>query len=274
MALTGVPERIETHIKPLDIWLWISVYGTEKEYFVAVFENITQRKLAAEQIEKALHEKEVLLKEIHHRVKNNLTVISSLLEMQARISQDERVQTAFQNSQSRIQAMSAIHEQLYRSANLSHIDMDSYITGLAGELSELYAVPNIGKRIEVRDVQLVIDQAIPCGLIINELLTNAFKYAFTAGAGEPAVGSGLNARQVAVSMQRDHEHCILLVSDNGCGLPDGFDVQSAKSLGLKLVNRLAGQLEGDLEVTSAAGRGTTYRITFPVQDITGCSGAS
>jgi PAS domain S-box-containing protein len=265
VALTGEPERFETQIEALDIWLSISVYSTGKEYFVAVFENITGRKRAEEQIKKALDEKEILLKEIHHRVKNNLTIVSSLLELQARASQDERLKSAFQNSQQRIQAMTAIHEQLYRSDNLARIDMAKYIAALAEDLRSAYARTEVALQVDVKNVYLGIDQAIPCGLLLNELLTNALKYAFTAGPDRQAGSSALLESQIIVSMHPEDGRYILLVRDNGCGLPGEFDVQTARSLGLKLVNRLAGQLHGELEVTSVAGSGTSFTITFLVQ---------
>jgi two-component sensor histidine kinase len=223
-------------------------------------QDIVKRKLAEEQIKKALAEKEVLLKEVHHRVKNNLTVISSLLELQAHASQDERIKSAFRNSQQRIQAMTAIHEQLYRSDNLAQIDMAKYIAGLAEDLRSAYALSEVAIQVDIQDIHLSIDQAIPCGLMLNELLTNALKYAFPAGSDR----SG-QEQVITIGMREENQKIILQVSDNGAGIPEGFDMRSARSLGLKLVNRLTGQLQGDLDVASAAGRGTNYTITFPVQ---------
>ena len=234
--------------------------------------DITEQKQMETQLRAALAEKEVLLREVHHRVKNNLATISSLLELQARASQDARVQVAFQESQQRIRSMTQIHEQLYRSESLTTIDMSQYVAGMAEELRYIYSKGEIMVQVDVQQVKLTIDQAIPCGLIINELITNALKYAFPATQAEDSSPAPtmdqLSRRQVLVSLQADGDRCRLRVSDNGVGLPADFDIQTTRTLGLRLVSRLAVQLGGELEVESMpdnAGDGAAFQIDFPIR---------
>ncbi len=227
-------------------------------YYYGFITEITERVRAEETIKASLAEKEVLLKEIHHRVKNNLAVISALLELQARASQDDSLKTAFKDSQQRIQAMAAIHEQLYRSQNLSQIDMLKYVEALAEGLLASDILSDVKISVAVQDVTLDIDHAIPCGLIINELVTNAMKYAF-----KNIRNADKQERKITICLNQEKEAYVLKVSDNGVGLPDSLDVKHTKTLGLKLVNRLIGQLEGTLDVESSQV-GAIFIITFPV----------
>ncbi len=241
-------------------------------YYEGTVEDITERKLAELQVQAALAEKEVLLREIHHRVKNNLAMISSLLELQARASGDARVKVAFQESQQRIRAMTQIHEQLYRSESLSTIDMSRYVSGLADELRYLYTRGEVAVQVDVEQVNLNIDQAIPCGLIINELVTNALKYAFPRQTEADKAGSSpdshLPVRQVIIMLHALGEQCLLSISDNGTGMPSGLDIRTTRTLGLRLVSRLADQLGGSLTVNGEghlAGKGTVFQILFPLR---------
>jgi PAS domain S-box-containing protein len=272
---TGEPFCAEYRIFTRDgrtIWLhdecvWVYDEQHQIEYIQGFELDITERKRAEQQLQAALAEKEVLLREIHHRVKNNLMVIASLLDLQANASQDERVRSAIQNSQGRLRAMSSIHEQLYRYDNLAQIDMGHYITGLTDGLRSAYSLSEVRMDVDVRDVKLNIDQAIPCGLILNELLTNALKYAFNNAPVQQQV--------ITVSLvqgdEDDHGEkgkagvYILQVSDNGAGLPDGLDVTTTRTLGLRLVNGLTDQLHGKLAMKSAPGAGCLFTITFPAQ---------
>jgi two-component sensor histidine kinase len=216
-------------------------------------QEINERKRAEEKITASLKEKEVLLKEIHHRVKNNLQVISSLLKLQCRSIPDKQTIAIFQESQNRIESMAFIHEQLYQSKNLSRIDFNEYICKLASSLFCAYEVSanTIALKINVDNVLLDIHAAIPCGLIINELVSNSLKYAFSAGKkGELSIG-----------MRSDNDHdYTLIVADNGVGFPKDIDFQNTKSLGLQLVNALTDQLEGTIELNSHIG--TEFKITF------------
>jgi PAS domain S-box-containing protein len=232
------------------------VNGSGEVYRVAgVADDVTESKQALEQIKMSLHEKEVLLKEIHHRVKNNMQVITSLLSLQSKNIKDEQALSVFQDSQNRVKSMALIHETLYQSKDLSRIDFAEYLQKLVAHVSRSYRLrPEAVKiNIKVDNVSLPIDMAVPCGLIINELASNSIKYAFPADKrGEVNITFG----------QADAEY-ILCVSDTGVGLPEGFDPEKGKSLGMKLVRMLTEQLGGELECRN--GVGTTFEIKFPEQ---------
>ncbi|MCG2828368.1 histidine kinase dimerization/phosphoacceptor domain -containing protein [Methanothermobacter sp. K4] len=204
-----------------------------------------------EKLLKSLEEKELLLREIHHRVKNNLQVVSSLLNLQSSYIKDPQIVSTLKDSQGRVMSMSMIHEKLYRSENLSDIDVRGYIEGLVRSIMFSYQKPDqsVDVRFDVDRVKLNIDTIMPLGLIVNELVTNAFKYAFPNGDGE-----------LLVSLKRRGDRFVLRVADNGVGLPPDFSFENLRSLGMLLVRNLTGQLDGTLEYTS--GSGTEFRIEF------------
>ncbi|MBD2459823.1 PAS domain S-box protein [Oscillatoria sp. FACHB-1407] len=224
--------------------------------------DLTERKQAEDLIRASLEEKEVLLKEIHHRVKNNLQIVSSLLRLQARSIDDEKIQTLFQESQNRVQAMALIHKKLYGSKELAHIDFVSYVQSLADDLMDSYEVQpsSIQLMVDLEPVDLNIDIAISCGLIINELITNILKYAFPTEHGEIKIRGRvlLPAREVPPTVDPYYE---LSVCDNGIGLPDTFDIHQTTTLGLRLVSRLTRQLRGTIDIDRS--NGTLIKITFP-----------
>jgi len=223
---------------------------------LSITRDITERKLAEEQIQKSLREKEILLKEIHHRVKNNLQIIMSLLNLQnSRISNDE-IKNLFSQCTTRIKAMALIHEMLYNSKELSSIDLKDYASALANELKEIYnaATGSPELRFSMTSVLLNIDKAIPCGLIINELVSNSFKYAFP----EKLDRNGI----IDISLVENEHFVELVVSDNGIGLPAYIDINNCESLGLSLVIKLAKQLRGTLEIIRDSG--TAFKIRFPL----------
>jgi PAS domain S-box-containing protein len=243
--------------------------GESKPYQVyATFNDITARKQATDQLRASLDEKVVLLQEIHHRVKNNLQVISSLLDMQAMRSLDPLAAQVLQDSQNRVRAMALVHEKLYRSQDLSSIDIAEYVRGVTGYLLGMYADHSRGVslNVQVDDVSLDLDMAIPCGLIINELVSNALKYAFPSGEGgtlsEGGPPDGDRRDEICVQLRaQENGRLALVVSDNGVGLPPGLDLNSPESLGLRLVSMLAQQLRGSLELDRSGG--TRFTITFP-----------
>lgn len=198
-------------------------------------------------IEEALREKEALLKEIHHRVKNNLQVISSILNMQSRSTANPDMLSAIQEGQSRVKAMALIHQKLYQSEQLSEIDFKEYAEDLVAHLSSVFEGDKNGavrKTVEASDIKLDVDIAIPLGLILNELISNAYKYAFE-GRGEG---------KISIALKKLEEGKLQLeVADNGNGLPADFSIDKAKSLGLKLVNILTRQLNGELRIRSENG---------------------
>ncbi len=221
--------------------------------YLAIRFDITSRKRIEEQIKTSLHEKEVLLKEIHHRVKNNLQIISSLLSLQAEYLKDSEVLAIFKDSQNRINSMALIHEKLYQSKDLARINFSDYIHDLVASLLYTYDI-NISKvvlKIEADEILLGIDTAIPCGLIINELVLNALKYAFP----------GTEKGEVYVGL-RSLDDCkyTLTVQDDGVGLPEGLDFRNTESLGLQLVNALVNQLGGTIAVENLGG--VKFEISF------------
>ena len=200
-----------------------------------------------------LGEKEVLLKEVHHRVKNNLQVISSLLNLQSAKISDLEAKDILRESQNRVRTMALIHEKLYQSSDLAQVDFASYLRSLVNFLSQSYRgkSDNVSIQVEAENILLDIDTAIPCGLIVNELVSNSLKYAF------PDNRHG----QIKLICQHAAEgRYVLTVSDDGVGLPPGFDISKTPSLGHKLVISLANQLDGKLEIDDE--QGTTFRILF------------
>ncbi len=222
---------------------------------IEYFRDITPRKEAEESLKASLHEKEILLKEIHHRVKNNMQVISSLLSLQSRHLQDPAAIAMFRESQHRIRSMALVHEKLYQSQDLSRIDFASYLENLLVYLFHAYPVNSRGVRLrtEVDNVTLDINTAIPCGLLVSELVTNALKHAFPDGGGG----------EILVSLQpREGGRFILTVKDTGVGYPAGLDFRVAETFGMQLVSMLLQQLDGTIDMTAVPGAGTEFRVEF------------
>ena len=218
--------------------------------------DITVRKQAEERLKASLKEKEVLLQEIHHRVKNNLQVISSLLNLQAGYVDDPQTLSIFRDSQHRIRSMALIHEKLYQSKNLAQIDFADYIRDLGAYLvrSQNACARGVSLNIQADDVFLGIDTAVPCGLILNELVSNTLKHAFPNGR------SGKTRIKLTTGSEG---RLTLVVGDNGVGFPADVDFRESETLGLQLVNSLVEQLDGAIEMKSASG-GTEFKITFAV----------
>jgi two-component sensor histidine kinase len=212
--------------------------------------DITQRKHAEEQIRKSLHEKEILLKEIHHRVKNNLQIISSLLSLQSRSLHDTSAQDAISESRNRVKSMSLIHEQLYQDDIMSGVDMKDYLERLVKSLTASYALDT--DRVQVKlatdPLLLDVDTAIPLGLILNELVSNSMKYAF------PELRSGV----IKVSLTERVSELRLVVEDDGVG----FDAskKSDQSFGLSMIRSLMRKLKAEMNIVSEAG--TTVELVI------------
>jgi len=201
----------------------------------------------------SLREKEVLLKEVHHRVKNNLQVISSLLNLQARYLPDPAAREIFRASQHRVQSIALVHEKLYQSADLSHVDFGDYTVALLDNLFETFdAGPRgISKLVDIGAIRLSVDIAIPCGLIVNELVTNALKHAFPGG----------REGTVRVILRESADGALdLTVGDDGVGLPEGMDPRKTSSLGLDLVFTFADQLDAEVKIGNQGG--SFYRFRF------------
>ncbi len=221
-----------------------------------ILRDISERVSIEERLRASLKEKDVMLTEIHHRVKNNLQVISSLLQLQSSQAGDPRLEALFAESQNRILSMAYVHEELYRSGDLAHINLKDYAQRLAHRLIHaLTRTRGIGLELALQDMQVTIDQAVPCGLILNELISNALEHAFE----EHQQG------RIAVSVSLDQGRARLMVSDDGKGVPADFDLSTSQSLGLQLVVRLARQLRGRVVLDSRPGQGASFSVEFPLQ---------
>ena len=214
-----------------------------------------QQKDADERIKASLLEKEVLLKEIIHRVKNNLQIISSLLQLQSRETQDEKALRSFQVSRERILAIALVHEKLYQSEDLAKIDFVGYIKSLADDLRSSYGLgsQNVTLKIEVRDILLGVDTAIPCGVIINELVVNSLKHAFPEG--QPG--------EIAIRFREEDRQYTIIFKDDGVAFPKDLDVSRPSSLGLTIVKALTDQLGGAMDMDHQDG--CEIKITFPAK---------
>jgi PAS domain S-box-containing protein len=234
------------------------LHGVEERNLgcVVTLTDITDRKRAEEQVRASLAEKEAMLKEIHHRVKNNLQIISSLITLQANQLSDEKLREELDDMSRRIRSMALVHEQLYQTDNLAQVDFADYATRMLHALWRSHGAmaKKIRLNLELSSVALPIETAIPCGLILNELAINAIKYAFPdEGDGEVTVGLHFDSAANTVSLR---------VRDNGVGLPAGMDWRQSPSLGLRLVQILTGQLRGTVE--TGTGPGAEFELTFPL----------
>jgi len=236
-------------------WFRVVVVPSGKDIAILA-QDITKRKVAEEAIKASLHEKEVMLKEIHHRVKNNLQVISSLVSMQADGSGDETVREVLRDVTYRVRSMALVHEKLYHSESLARIDFAEYAQSLLGYLWRAHgaAAESVELSLDLEPVELPVDTAMPCGLILNELAGNALKHAFR----------GRIEGEVAVSLRGADGSISLSVRDNGVGLPPDLNWRHAESLGLRLVQMLAGQLQAAVEVDQCGG--TEFLITFKLPE--------
>lgn len=248
-------ENNENQIGRQRNMLWILVLIAIAIVLLAalLFQRYRAERKHAGELQKLVSEKDLLLREIHHRVKNNLQLVSSLLSLQDANSEGSGSQNLLQN-QERIHTLSLLHEQLYRSSDLKAISFREYVKLLLEHISNSFskAGSSIQMHCEVEDAPFDIDQLVPCGLIVNELVTNCFKYAFPSGKGT-----------VTVSMKREGHDCVLVVSDDGVGMPHLNGER--KTLGLRLVEGLCRQLRGKLESESVPGIQTKFRIIFPLK---------
>lgn len=221
---------------------------------IAEIERARETEKTNQILEQANREKETLLKEIHHRVKNNLQVISSILRLQSSYVKDTATLRILEESQQRILSMSMIHETLYKSNNFASINISSYFDELLAELITSYQQKpdlTINVEKEIKDIYLVIDQAIPCGLIVNEAITNSLKYAFV----------NRKFGTITVRFTENGEYYLLEIGDDGIGLPTNFDIQEPETLGIQLIMTLCEQLDGTIEISQ--DNGLHYSIKFP-----------
>ena len=267
--LDYVQERFETSFNTKKLYFqcriirvdkeirWIEGYGNVYDNdkgvpvrILGVVSDITERKETETRLLKAIEEKEMLLREVHHRVKNNMQIISSFLSLQSSQVFDKRDADLFTVVQDRVKSMALVHDNLYHSEDLSRIKFKDYISALSSQMFANYKESsNIKLITDILDVTLNMETAIPLGLIISELITNSLKHAFPDNAGE-----------ISIKMYDEGEKFVLIFNDNGVGLPKDFDIKNPKKLGLKLINTLVEQLEGVLELETS--HGTEYKIIF------------
>ncbi len=265
-AFDGKSQHFETNLKNKQgIPVWREIFlnpifdekGKVKEVS-GIGHDITEKKLAEEKIKQSLKEKEVLLKEVHHRVKNNLQVISSILNLQSSYVADKKTIDLLKESQNRIKSMSFIHESLYQTKDFTSVNFSEYVQNISNNLLLSYRPK--GKKIRLKqkidNVFLNLDLAIPCGLVINELMSNALKYAFTKKS------NGILIITIEVDKK---ENVRLTISDNGSGLPKGLDYRNTQSLGLQLVMVLVSQLRGTISLENK--KGTKYIVTFNKRNV-------
>lgn len=256
----GISNLVGHIFKLFSFWLiFMAVVRSNLQApYLALIEEVAEHKLAEEKIAASLREKEILVSEIHHRVKNNLQVISSMLSLQVDSENDKGTVEALEESRRRIKVMARIHENLHSAENLSSINARDYLHTVVNDTKESSGIEahNIAIKLDVDDIVFEVDHAVACGQIASELMSNVLKHAFTNG----------QRGNVEVSLRRTGEGRIeLIVADDGKGLPEGFDPQHTSTLGLKLVHGLTMQLQGDVDIDGSAG--TRVQVTFKEQPV-------
>lgn len=239
----------------LPIEIGLNPLETPEGWFVlSSIVDITERKRAAEQLERSLREKETLLREIHHQVKNNLQVISSLLRLQASRIDDPRWTTLLDESQARVEAIALIHERLYLADDVARVDFAAYLREIGRNMVAAFAPNGVEVAVDAVDLELPVDSAVPCGLVVNELVTNAPKHGYPSG----------RRGTVHIAAARRKEQLEVLVRDDGAGYPDAPPSDDHSGMGLTLVHALARQLGGSFSLETSPETGTSARLTFQV----------
>jgi PAS domain S-box-containing protein len=262
----GHEREVEWHNKPL-----VDAAGNTIG-LLSIGQDVTERRQAEEQIKAALQEKEVLLREIHHRVKNNLQVVSSLIGLQCAYVNDQEMQNIYREIQDRVISMALVHEQLHGPTDVERIDLAAYVRNLTAHLLQSYGIAPqaINLSVTAGDVSLSLAAAIPCGLIISELVSNALKYAFPQLPEAPSAAArpsgsederGRSQNEIRITLDSDDGGYVLVVSDNGVGFPENLDFRETESLGMRLVTTLAHQLNGTVDL--GRNDGTTFTVRFP-----------
>lgn len=260
-AFSGLATSFEIETRDKDninVYLEIflnPIFENDKVVEVSgIAHNTTEKKHVQQRMEQSLKEKEVLLREVHHRVKNNMQVISSILNLQSSYVSDEYALTLLKESQNRIKTMAYIHESLYQNKSFTSVNFSEYVHTLVKNIVQSYSYSNekITLDLNIQEMSLSLDSSIPAGLIINELITNAIKHAFP----------GQKKGRISFSLRSENNLVILELKDDGVGFAQGLDFENSHTLGLQLVNTLIEQIEGELKFTSEKDKGTKVLVTF------------
>lgn len=257
IKITIRADSLETVVYELDVpaghlYFEARFIRLNEESVLSIIRNVTDRVKAQDAIEESLEEKNILLREIHHRVKNNMQIISSLLNLQMKFKNSKKEIEALKDSQTRIKTMAMVHEKLYQSKSLSNINFQEYLQRLLPDISYSYGnKTQINWDVDVGHVEIDLDIAIPLGLIINEIVTNSFKYAF----------ENRNEGNISIQLILKDDKYRLRVADDGVGIPEEIDFKKTDTLGLQLIENLVNQLDGDIKLERR--KGTVYKISFP-----------
>ena len=251
VALSGIPEQTEYYLESLKMWFLISVYSPQKDYFVAVFDVITERKLADEKIKTLLAEKELILKEVHHRIKNNMSAIAGLMSLQASALEDPAAIAALEDARSRVLSMMVLYDKLYCADNFDNLSFGEYLSSLVDEIIENFPNKEIVK-VEKNIVDFPLDakRISNLGLIINELITNIMKYAFT----------GRQSGIITLSAAAVDNRIKISIQDNGIGMPESIDIDNSIGFGLQLVDMMSKSLNGTIKIER--NNGTKFILEF------------
>jgi PAS domain S-box-containing protein len=257
-------SNFNTRLQP-DTWISTTLTPVFDEHhnlkeLVFVDTNITPGKTLEKQIKSSLHEKDILLKEIHHRVKNNLQIIISLLNLQSGYIKDEQSLKAVKDGQNRVRSMALVHEKFYQADEITEINFAEYVEKLNQFLFQSYGekAEHVKLRVIADHIALDMDTAMPCGLLINEIVSNALKYAFPGNA----------EGEIKIELKKLPENKIeMIISDNGIGMPEGFDIEQSESLGLQLITALTNQLDGVLRVSLDHGTSFSVTFTYPTKKV-------
>ncbi len=254
---TGCPRQWEDMVyndhRISQVYLQVRAFPLTGSHVGVLFEDISGQIQVEEELKHSLKEKELLLREIHHRVKNNLAMVSSLLNIQSNYIKDKQAQAAFSESRKRIGSIAMVHEKLYRSSDLTHLEFSRYVRDLVNTLVKSYSISSsrLDIIIDIGDLYLDAEVSVPLGLIVTELVTNTLKYGFKED----------QKLTLSIRLKTGDNHLCLTVEDNGVGIPVDLDWKNTESLGIQLVILLVAQLEGDIQLDRK--NGTSFRIRFP-----------
>jgi PAS domain S-box-containing protein len=257
IALNGGEIRFEVYLKPIGKWFSITAYSTEKGYSAIILEDITERKQKEEELKRSLKDRELLFRELKHRVKNNMQLLSSMMSLQSMQTENETVLKKLQEVQSVIKTMSLVYSRAYEGPRINELNLKSFIEELVVDIMKFKIREDIRVDycVEGEEIKLNTDQAIPMALIANELIFNSIKHAFT----------GKNEGLISISLKEQDNNISMAIRDNGVGIAPDIDLRKPGTLGLKIVKDLTEQLQGNIEILN--GNGTGFIIKVPKEEV-------